>query len=59
VRRIDVDAQGVIHIEQQCQGADQQVTQFNYLIREGQLQLVAVTERWTVTWASECSPIRP
>ncbi|WWL43854.1 hypothetical protein V5O39_20340 [Pseudomonas parakoreensis] len=43
VRRIDVDAQGVIHIEQQCLGADQQVTQFNYLIREGQLQLVAVT----------------
>ncbi len=43
VRRIDVDAQGVIHIEQQCQGADQQFTQFNYLIREGQLQLVAVT----------------
>ncbi|RON81834.1 TcdA/TcdB pore-forming domain-containing protein [Pseudomonas fluorescens] len=43
VRRIDVDAQGVIHIEQQWQGANQQITQFNYLLHEGQLQLVAVT----------------
>ncbi|MGX9382570.1 TcdA/TcdB pore-forming domain-containing protein [Pseudomonas sp. JQ36] len=43
VRRIEVDAQGVIHIEQQWLGADRHATQFNYLIHEGQLQLVAVT----------------
>jgi len=43
VRRIDVDAQGVLHIEQQWLGPDQQITQLNYLIHEGLLQLVAVT----------------
>ncbi|PHH42230.1 TcdA/TcdB pore-forming domain-containing protein [Pseudomonas putida] len=43
IRRIEVDAQGVIHIEQQWLGTDRQVTRFNYLIHEGQLQLVAVT----------------
>lgn len=42
VRRIDADAQGVIHVEQQWVGADGKVTQFNYLIHDGRLQLVAV-----------------
>ncbi|MFJ2712085.1 TcdA/TcdB pore-forming domain-containing protein [Pseudomonas sp. NPDC087346] len=43
VRRIEVDAQGVIHIEQQWTGEDLAVTQFNYFIHDGQLMLGSVT----------------
>jgi insecticidal toxin len=43
IRRIDVDDQGVIHIEQQWTGPDQSTTQFNYLLHDGQLQLTSVT----------------
>ncbi|WP_445179927.1 TcdA/TcdB pore-forming domain-containing protein [Pseudomonas sp. McL0111] len=43
VRRIEVDAAGVIHIEQQWVDHDSSVTQFNYLIHEGQLLLTSVT----------------
>jgi insecticidal toxin len=43
VRQIEVNADGVIHIQQEQIGDDKRITQFNYLISEGRLVLSSVT----------------
>ncbi|MFJ2281566.1 TcdA/TcdB pore-forming domain-containing protein [Pseudomonas sp. NPDC087803] len=43
IRRIDVDDHGVIHIEQQWTDPEGKISQFNYLLHDGQLLLTSVT----------------